>query len=141
MRRNILKIDSPRNRLFEIVPFKMRLLSVVTGCFTAIAGSLLMGPLFAIWPAILILGALVQSKWRHLGRGLMLSGALLLSSWEILFGLAVPQETRTFLQYHDLNSLGVLSLLLASVLLAGWCDVMLVITEIRMRRAQRGIAS
>jgi hypothetical protein len=130
-------MDEPTGQTTEIVPSKVRLLSVATGCFTAIAGSLLMGPLFSIWPVILILGAIIQPHRRHLGRGLMLSGALFLSAWATLFVVGVLDGIRQLRQYHDLNFLAVLSSMLVSVLLVSWCDVALVISEIKMRRAQR----
>ena len=130
-------MDEPPGQATEIVPSKVRLLSVATGCLTAIAGSLFMGPLFSIWPVILILGAIIQPYRRHLGRGLMLSGALFLSAWATLFVVDVLHGIRQWRLYHDLNSLAVLSTMLASVLLVSWCDVALVISEIKMRRAQR----
>jgi hypothetical protein len=132
-----LRIDVAPDEATEIVPCKVRLLSIATGFFTAIAGSLLMGPFFSIWPAILVLGAIVQPYWRHFGRGLMLSGALFLSAWATLFVVGVLHGIRQLRHYHDLNSRGVLSSMLASVILVSWCDVALVISEIKMRRAQR----
>jgi hypothetical protein len=132
-----LRIDVAPDEATEIVPRKVRLLSIATGFFTAIAGSLLMGPLFSIWPAILVLGAIVQPYWRHLGRGLMLSGALFLNAWATFFVVGVLHGIRQLRQYHDLNSVAVLSSMLASVILVSWCDVTLVISEIKMRRAKR----
>ena len=132
-----MRIEVGPHEATEIVASKIRLLSITTGCFTAIAGSLLMGPLFSIWPAILILGAIVQPYRHHLGRGLMLSGALFLSAWATLFVVGVLHGIWQLRRYHDLNSLGVLSFMLASVIVVSWCDVALVISEIKMRRAKR----
>jgi len=63
----------------EIVPFKVRFLSVVAGSITGIAGSFGFGPLFLIYLPVLIAGAIIQPSRRSLGRGLMLSGVVLLS--------------------------------------------------------------
>jgi hypothetical protein len=120
----------------ELVPHNVRLLSIVTGCFTAIAGSLLTGVFFSIYPGILALGAAAQPRWRRLGRGLMLAGALLLTSEVALFCLAIPESIRTMRVYQDRNSIAILSFLVVSVLLVGWCDAVLVANEIRMRRIQ-----
>jgi hypothetical protein len=96
-----------------------------------------MGPLFSIWPAILVLGAIIQPYRRYLGRGLMLSGALFLSAWATLFVVGVLHGIRQLRQYHDVNSVAVLSSMLAAVILVSSCDVALVISEIKMRRTQR----
>jgi hypothetical protein len=67
----------------------------------------------------------------------MLSGALFLNAWATFFVVGVLHGIRQLRQYHDLNSVAVLSSMLASVILVSWCDVTLVISEIKMRRAKR----
>lgn len=121
----------------EIVPAKIRLLSIVTGCVLAVGGSLTIGFLFSIYPAILILGALVQPRWHRLGRGLLLSGTLLLTAIQAPFTFAIPGEIRIVRLYGDTGSVAILLFFLVSTLLVGWCDVTLVANEIKMRRMQR----
>jgi len=67
----------------------------------------------------------------------MLSGALFLSAWATLFVVGALHGIWQLRQYHDLNSAAVLSSMLASVIFVSWCDLALVISEIKMRRAQR----
>jgi hypothetical protein len=132
-----LRTNAPLDQTTELVSFKVRLLSVATGCFTAIAGSLVFGPAFLIYPIFLVAGAIIQARWRSLGRGLMLSGALLLSAVATFCAAAILEGVRTLRRYHDLNVLVVLSVMLVSVLLVCWCDMELVISEVKIRRAQR----
>jgi hypothetical protein len=132
-----MRIDASENQATGIISYKVRLLSVVSGCFTGIAGSFGFGPLFLIYPVLLIAGAIIQPRRRILGRGLMLSGAVLLIPVTVFFASAIVDGARMLRGYHDLNFLGVLSAMVVSVLLACWCDVQLVISEVKVRRAQR----
>lgn len=107
---------------------------VFLGCistFLAVVGSLGIGLGFAALPAVLIIGAIVQSRFRHLGRGLICFGAILTSAVVFSVGIFTLLETRT----ADLP--GRLALLAASVILMGLCDWVILINELRMRRRQK----
>jgi hypothetical protein len=109
------------------VSIKTRLLVIVTGCFTALAGSLAVGVMFSIYPGVMVVGAILQPRFRILGRGLMLGGALLLSAWVIPYGVLLALDL-------TIGELRVFGFALGSVLLVAVCDVVLVIEEVRIRR-------
>jgi hypothetical protein len=113
-----------------VVSGKMRWLAVCTGCFTAVAGSLGYTWGFAIVPGILIVGAIVQPRFPRAGRVLISAGALSLSVWVLSFSIFILPESR-FAGRTD-----VIALTLGAVLLVAWCDVAIVIEEVRLRRAQ-----
>lgn len=130
LRRNVLQANSSTSQSTKIVPVKIRLLSTVTGCFTAIAGSLAFGLLFSIPPIILVLGAVSQPYLRVAGKWLIRVGAVLLTLEVMVLLVVIPEGIRLLRLYHDRNFLGTLSVSIASVLLVTWCDVAL-ITEAR----------
>jgi hypothetical protein len=120
-----------------ILPRKIRWLAVAAGCFSALAWSL-GGLYFAIVSGPLIVGAIVQPRFRRLGTALVAAGALYLSFWVLPYGIGILFGTvRTLRQYHDLIRLGVTSLWVVSILLVGWCDAALVIDAVKRRRARR----
>ena len=119
--------NQPTGQFTGIVPAKVRLLSTVTGCFTAIGGSLLLGLFFSIPPIILVVGAIAQPYIRFVGKWLIVLGATLLSLEVIVLATAIPEGVRLLRLYHDQNFLATLSFSVVSVLLVGWCDVALII--------------
>lgn len=125
-----MQANSSTSQSTKIVPVKIRLLSTVTGCFTAIAGSLAFGLLFSIPPIILVLGAVSQPYLRVAGKWLIRVGAVLLTLEVMVLLVVIPEGIRLLRLYHDRNFLGTLSVSIASVLLVTWCDVAL-ITEAR----------
>ena len=127
-----MRINSPAGQSAEIVPAKIRLLSIATGCFTAIGGSLVVGVLFSIPPIILILGAIAQPYLRVIGRWLIGVGAVLLSLEVLVFVVVIPEGIRLLRLYHDRNFVGTLSFSIASVLLVAWCDVALIVDARRL---------
>jgi hypothetical protein len=127
LRRSILRINSPTGQSPEILPAKIRLLSIATGCFIAIAGSLIVGLLFSIPPIILVLGAIAQPYLRVAGKWLIGVGAVLLSLEVMVLMVVIPEGIRLLRLYHDRNFLGTLTFSIASVLLVTWCDVALII--------------
>jgi hypothetical protein len=130
----ILQIDAPPRYIPEIVPSKIRLLSVVTGCFTAIAGSLVLGILFSIPPIILVLGAIVQPNLRSVGKWFMAIGATLLSLEAMVLVVSILASIKLLHLYHDRHFLGAFSFSIISVLLVAWCDVALIIDARRPRQ-------
>ncbi|MGB7494130.1 MAG: hypothetical protein WBR14_08335 [Candidatus Acidiferrum sp.] len=111
-----------------VVSLETRLLAIATGCFTAAVGSLALGVAFSIYPGVMVVGTLLQPRFRKLGRGLMLAGALLLSAWVLPYGVL------TVLSDLTMREPLVFGFALASVLLVAVCDVILVIEEVRIRR-------
>jgi len=104
---------------------KTRSLVVATGILTAISGSLRFGGLFLIIPSFMVVGALLQPRFRNLGRGLMLAGALLLSAWVLPYGILIL--------FQGIHELGVTVFTISSTLLTVVCDFALVAEEVRIR--------
>jgi hypothetical protein len=113
-----------------IVSNKTRWLAVCTGGFTALAGGLSFTWGFAIVPCILIVGAIVQPRFPRAGRVLMSAGALSLSVWVLSVFIFILPDSR-FTGRKD-----AIALTLGAVSLVAWCDVAIVIEEVRLRRAQ-----
>jgi len=93
---------------------------------------------FAIVASPLIVGAIVQPRFRRLGRALVAAGALYLSFWVFFYGVWLLFDViRNLRRYHDCVRLGIASLWLASIFLIGWCDVALVIEAVERKRVRR----
>jgi len=118
-----------------IVSTKTRWLSVITGCLTSVAGAALgLAFGFALPASILIIGAIMQPKFRRAGRGLICAGALLLSAFvfDIGFFMVIERHAGSGLMTADV-------LTWLSVALVTLCDVAIVIDEVRIRRAERAV--
>jgi len=116
------------HRVSPVVSIQTRLLAIVTGCFTALVGTLAFGGMFSVFPSVMVVGAVLQPRFRNLGRGLMLAGALFLSALVLPYGvLGIISDLSNF----DPTVFG---FAIASVLLVTVCDVVLVIEEVRIRR-------
>ena len=114
-------------------------MAIVAGCFSASVGLLVFGWLFPVVPAFLVLGAIVQPHSPRPGRWLMWLGAFLLS----LVVLPIGVETllggiRALGFYRDRFMLVPFSLSFVSVLLVLWCDAVLLIEDMTMRRNRKG---
>jgi hypothetical protein len=90
-----------------------------------------MGIGFALWPAVLIIGAIVQSRFRHLGRGLICFGAIMTSGIVFAVGIFTVPEI------HTGDLLGRLALVAVAVILMVVCDWVILVNELRMRRRQK----
>jgi hypothetical protein len=130
-------VGTSDSQVSAIISWKVRLLSAITGFFLAIGGSLIMGIFSSIGPILLIVGAIIQVNWHSLGRGLMLSGALLMSVNAVLFAFAIANGFRTLGRYHDIGIVAVLLYMVVSLILVAWCDVALAMSEIRMRHSEK----
>ncbi|HVO82532.1 MAG TPA: hypothetical protein VMT28_17515 [Terriglobales bacterium] len=126
------------DRRDPILPGKIRWLAAASGCLSAVAGSTGLGLGFAIVASPLIVGAIVQPRFRRLGRALVAAGALYLSFWVFFYGVWLLFDViRNLRRYHDCVRLGIASLWLASIFLIGWCDVALVIEAVERKRVRR----
>jgi hypothetical protein len=114
----------------ELVASKTRLLALITGCVSCVAGSLPFGPLFSLLPAILVLGAVLQRWSPRPGRWLMWLGAFFLTvEMGLLLGPTVLRPPHVL----DTNILIVFTLCSVSLVLVGWCDVALIIDSRRAK--------
>lgn len=122
MRYNVLP-----NQTTGVVPGKIRLLSIATGSFTAIGGSLVIGIPFLIPPIILVFGAIAQPYFRVVGKWFIGLGAVLLSAEVMVLAAVIPESVRLLRLYHDRNFVATLSFSIVSVLLVAWLDLALII--------------
>jgi hypothetical protein len=122
------RLDKDEPSKSALVSTRTRAVVFIAGSFVALAGSLAMGPAFLMYPAVMLLGALLQPRFRALGRGLMLGGALLLSAWVFPYGIGSLLGAGTSRHSY------VTAFAFGAVLLMAICDVALVMEEIRIRR-------
>jgi hypothetical protein len=108
---------------------KVRCLAIVTGFLTGIAGALVFGILFALYPAFLVFGAVIEPRFPRLGRGLICFGALWLTFWVSDFTYLAVREGRP-------SDHWLIAVTLMSFLLVAGCDLAIVIEELRLRRIQ-----
>jgi len=121
-----------------IVSRKTRWLAVAAGCFSGVAGCLIMGWYFAIYPVPLILGAAAQPRYPLCGTWIMRIGALILSIPVLPYGGGlILLSVKHLYGAHDFNFLAVLTLWAVSFSLVAWCDVALVIDAIKAKRARQ----
>ena len=99
---------------------------MITGSFTAIGGSLILGWLFSISPIILIFGAITQPYTRYVGKLMVALGAVMLTSEVVILAFAIPSGIRLLQTYHDRYFLAILSFSMVSVSRVTWCDIVLV---------------
>jgi hypothetical protein len=139
-RKGIFQTRESESQTDEVVAIRTRWLAVVTGCFTAVAGTFV-GGLFFLIPSFLILGAVVQPRSPRSGRWLMWLGAFLLSLMTLpLASVLLSESIPTLRVHYDYGELTLVSLCAMSVFLVIWCDVELVVDAIRMRRGRLALA-
>jgi len=126
-----LQTQADQSENNQVLSSRTRVLLVSLASFVGVVGSLGMGIGFALWPAVLIIGAIVQSRFRHLGRGLICFGAIMTSGAVFAVGIF------TLLETHTADLPGRLILVAASVLLMVLCDWVILVNELRMRRRQK----
>ena len=126
----ILQTNKSENQTASIIGSKIRWFAVVAGCFAAIAGSFRFGYASACVPSFMVMGAIIQGRFPRFGRVLICAGAIALSYWVFVVDVFLLIET------GPTHHLGQFGLTLASVLLVAFCDVAIVIEEVKIRRAQ-----
>lgn len=114
---------------------KCRWLAVGTGLFTAVANipAFGLGSLLFL-SSFLIIGAIVQHRFPRAGRGLICAGAIWLTFWVFDLGILMVVEKASGYRLPVLGAL----VILTSVSLAVWCDIVIVAEELRIRRLERG---
>jgi hypothetical protein len=119
-----LRSHETPNKNLQTVPRKIRWLAIAAGVFSGVAGSLPFGPLFAIIPSLLILGAIIQPYTPRPGRWLLYLGAFVVSVYASLFLAPGALEIVWTVHLRDnLAQLTLFILVLSSIFLIGWCDI------------------
>jgi hypothetical protein len=111
---------------------KVRWLAGTTGCLTAVTGSLDAGIYFVAVPSFMIVGAAAAGSFPRTGRALVWLGAFLVSLCVIPIGFGILQ-----LSLQRGTDPRVTAAAAASVLLVGWCDVVLVTEVVKTSRTRR----
>lgn len=107
-------------------------LAIITGCVSAVAGSLPFGPLFLLVPAILVFGAVLKRWSPRPGRWLMWLGAFYLTVDVAVF-LGPPVFRPSHFIGSDTLIIEFLSIL--AIALVVWCDVSLIISARKLGNA------
>ena len=112
---------------------KTRWLLITSACAESVLGIPMgMGLGFAVLAVFMIIGALIQPRFHHVGRGVICFGSILLTAFVIDIGVFTMTEWNG----NSRVTPGLVYILL-SVLFAIACDVAVVTEEIRMRRSER----
>jgi hypothetical protein len=120
---SLKKLTPPND---SVVSRRVRWFAIATGLLIGAAGALGLGAMFVLYPAFLVLGAIIQPRFRQLGRGLICFGALLVTFWVFDIGFLAVRER------HSGDRL-VFVLSMASVLLVILCDLAIVREELKIR--------
>lgn len=130
-----MAVDKDKHR---VLPRRIRWLALAAGCSSGVAGCLIMGYYFAIYPVPLILGAAAQPRYPLCGRWIIRIGALILSIPVLPYGGGLMLlSVKHLYGAHDFNFLSVLTLWAVSFSLLTWCDVALVIDAFKGGRARQ----
>ena len=117
----------PREPDIGMVHTRTRWLVVATGLVVAVTGWSGLGLYAAIFPSVLVTGALMQRHWQRYGFWMMFVPAALLSSWMLPLGcFLLFQALSAVAVYHDPKMMLVSSLWAASLFLLAWCDAALI---------------
>jgi hypothetical protein len=131
-------IIGQENKRLERIPINLRWLAIAAGCSCGLAGSLLYGPLFLIFPSIQILGAVVESYLPRFGRVLLVIGACILTVYSTLFLASQALGGISVLRVrNDLAHVALFLLLIVSLASLVWSDIALVLFVIRPRKIVR----
>src|ERR1700686_3987232 len=117
-----------KNGNLESMPVTLRWLAIASGCSCGLAGSMLFGYLFLIFPSAQILGAVVEAYSPRFGRVLLSIGACIFTVYATLF--IAPQAFRAISLlglYIDLPHISLFRLLIISLALLVWSDIALLI--------------
>jgi hypothetical protein len=111
----------------SVVSRRVRWFAIVTAFLIGAAGAVSLGITFVLFPAFLVLGAVIQPRFRQLGRGLICFGALWLTFWVVDIAWFAVRERHS-------GDRWILFFTLVSVLLAILCDLAIALEELRIRR-------
>ena len=102
-------------------------------CLLAAAGTALAGPFVAVYPGILAAGAILQPRYNTLGRGLMCSGALLLTVMAYAGAFAAVDFALT--EKAGISAAEIL--FCSSAIIVTVCDVAIIKDERRIRSSEK----
>jgi MFS family permease len=106
---------------------RTRWLVVATGLVAAVTGWSGLGLYAAVFPSVLLAGAIVQRRWQRYGFWMMFVPAAFLSSWMLPLGCFLLFEAmRALAVHHDSKMMLVSSLWATSLLLLACCDMALI---------------
>ena len=126
----------------QTIPNKIRWLVFAAACFSSVTGSLLSDMLLFLAPSVLIAGVIIQPNSPRPGRLILSIGAFVLSVYAALILFPRIFEMVMSLRVGSgVTEALLFSLLLISVFLVGWLDVMLVTWAVRLRHAPGTAAS
>jgi hypothetical protein len=131
----MLKMGSSKSHTNVVIPNRTRWLVIGAGCFYGLVGFLHYGWLFVFVPIILILGAVVQPRFNHLGRWLLALGTFIVTLYGMSFAVPAVELIGRLPLHHSLEEVVFLLLFLVTVLLIVWCDVALIMEERKSRRS------
>jgi hypothetical protein len=124
----------PTESNIGMVQSRTRWLVVATGLVVAVTGWSGLGPYAAIFPSVLVTGALVQRHRQRYGFWMMFVPAAFLSSWMLPLGCFLLFEAvRAVALYHDSKMMLVSSLWATSLFLLACCDVALISEGFRLK--------
>jgi hypothetical protein len=135
-------ISEHKSERLESIPIRLRWLALTAGCSCGLAGSLLFGPLFFIFPFIQMLGAVLGAYSPRLGQVLLWIGACILTFYAA--GFLAPQALGAIsvLQIrNDLTHIALFLLLVASLALLVWSDIALVVFAVSPKRVPHLLGS
>jgi hypothetical protein len=127
-----------KNERPEGIPKWLRWLALAAGCSCGLAGSLLFGPAFLIFPSTQILGAVVVAYSPRFGKVLLWLGACILTFYAAI--TLAPQALGAISVLHvrdDLTHIALFLLLVGSLSLLVWFDIGLVIFALPPRKGER----
>jgi hypothetical protein len=122
-----------KQRVSNICSAPTRYLALLAAGLGATAISISISPLFAVFSAAQVIGALLLKRFPRIGMILVWNGAIILSLGIIPIGLGMAVTSpKELIRYHDFNSVGITLLWCLAMVLQIWTDVRLV--EIMKKR-------
>jgi hypothetical protein len=119
--------SEPRKPDIGLIRTRTRWLVIATGLVVAITGWSGLGLYAAIYPSVLVTGAIIQRRWQRYGFWMMFVPAVFVSSWMFpLGGFLLFEAARTIAVNRDSKMILVTSLWATSLLFLGCCDVALI---------------
>lgn len=112
---------------------KTRWFLVIISCLVA-AASAAGGIFLGLWSGILIAGVIAQPRFQNLGRGLICSGALLLSAFvfAVTFFMVTERNAASIITAPEVGTY-------VTAVMTAACDIAIVMEELRIRRSEADV--